>query len=192
MTTPSTAAGQPPAEDDPESKLYQEAEPLVRTAGVSAALKIAALKGFFEGEKHKASKSQKDHGERSRDREYERQREREREREFSRFTSDFPEKKGYVPNVTIEYVDDHGRILNTKEAFRYMSHKFHGRGSGRKKTERRIKKLQDEHFLKKSSSTDTPLNTLAMLQAKQKSSQAPYIMLSGGASSVLAPDISKK
>ena len=26
-----------------------------------------------------------------------------------------------------------------------MSHKFHGRGSGRKKTEKRMKKLRDEH-----------------------------------------------
>ena len=26
-----------------------------------------------------------------------------------------------------------------------MSHKFHGRGSGKKKQERRIKKIQDEH-----------------------------------------------
>lgn len=26
-----------------------------------------------------------------------------------------------------------------------MSHKFHGRGSGKKKTEKRMKKLQEEH-----------------------------------------------
>lgn len=31
------------------------------------------------------------------------------------------------------------------QAFRYMSHKFHGRGSGKKKTEKRMKKLQEEH-----------------------------------------------
>ncbi len=68
-------------------------------------------------------------------------------RELSRFgrESAFPEKKSYVPNVRIEYVDDSGRVLNTKEAFRYMSHKFHGRGSGRKKLEKRLKKYQDEH-----------------------------------------------
>ena len=30
------------------------------------------------------------------------------------------------------------------KAFRHMSHKFHGKGSGRKKTEKRVKKLQEE------------------------------------------------
>ena len=38
-------------------------------------------------------------------------------RELSRFgrESSFVEKKGYTPDVHIEYVDDHGRLLNTKE-----------------------------------------------------------------------------
>lgn len=36
-------------------------------------------------------------------------------------------------------------ILICLQAFRYMSHKFHGRGSGKKKTEKRMKKLQEEH-----------------------------------------------
>ena len=65
----------------------------------------------------------------------------------------------------MEYVDDFGRMLDPKEvvkiqqhqlymplllllfcykAFRHMSHKFHGKGSGRKKTEKRVKKLQEE------------------------------------------------
>ena len=34
------------------------------------------------------------------------------------------------------------------QAFRHLSHKFHGRGSGKKKTERRLKKLQEEHVSK--------------------------------------------
>ena len=41
-------------------------------------------------------------------------------------------------------------------------------------------------FLNKSSSVDTPLNTLNVLQAKQKASQTPYLLLSGGAQSMLA------
>ena len=38
-------------------------------------------------------------------------------RELSRYDRDsaFPEKKEYRPNVRIEYVDDDGRLLNTKE-----------------------------------------------------------------------------
>ena len=71
-------------------------------------------------------------------------------------------------------MDDKGRLLDTKEvsqmfvclfvylfvclfvclfnciisffpqAFRFMSHKFHGRGSGRKKMEKRLKKIKEE------------------------------------------------
>ena len=38
-------------------------------------------------------------------------------RELSRYDRDasFPEKKGYKPVVKIEYVDDSGRLLNSKE-----------------------------------------------------------------------------
>ncbi|KAF4420005.1 U4 tri-snRNP-associated snu66 [Fusarium acutatum] len=51
---------------------------------------------------------------------------------------------GYKPNVDIKYTDDHGRSLDHKEAFKYMSHKFHGKGSGKGKTEKRLKKIEDE------------------------------------------------
>lgn len=34
--------------------------------------------------------------------------------------------KGYTPSVDIKYHDEDGRELNQKEAFRQMSHKFHG------------------------------------------------------------------
>jgi hypothetical protein len=34
--------------------------------------------------------------------------------------------------------------MNEKEAFRHLSHRFHGKGSGKKKTEKRAKKLIEE------------------------------------------------
>ncbi len=34
--------------------------------------------------------------------------------------------------------------MNAKEAFRYLSHRFHGKGSGKKKTEKRMKKMEEE------------------------------------------------
>ena len=30
----------------------------------------------------------------------------------------FQEKSGYTPNIKLEYIDDSGRLLNAKEAFR--------------------------------------------------------------------------
>lgn len=52
---------------------------------------------------------------------------------FNGPTQDFKEKDGFRPNVKLEYIDDDGHILSEKEAFRYLSHKFHGKGPGKNK-----------------------------------------------------------
>ena len=51
---------------------------------------------------------------------------------------------GYKPSVNLQYTDDHGRTLDQKEAFKHLSHQFHGKGSGKGKTEKRLKKIDDE------------------------------------------------
>lgn len=50
----------------------------------------------------------------------------------------------YKPDVQLKYVDDHGRLMNQKEAFKHLSHQFHGKGSGKQKTEKQLKKIEDE------------------------------------------------
>ncbi|KAG2469462.1 U4/U6.U5 tri-snRNP-associated protein 1 [Polypterus senegalus] len=114
-----------------------------------------------------------------------------RREEYRGFTQEFKEKESYKPDVKIEYVDDTGRKLTPKEAFRQLSHRFHGKGSGKMKTERRMKKLEEEALLKKMSSSDTPLGTVALLQEKQKSQKTPYIVLSGSGKSMNANTITK-
>uniref|UniRef100_A0A673IF04 U4/U6.U5 tri-snRNP-associated protein 1-like n=1 Tax=Sinocyclocheilus rhinocerous TaxID=307959 RepID=A0A673IF04_9TELE len=109
-----------------------------------------------------------------------------RREEYRGFTQDFKEKDNYKPEIKIEYVDESGRKLTPKEAFRQLSHRFHGKGSGKMKTERRMKKLEEEALLKKMSSSDTPLGTVALLQEKQKSQKTPYIVLSGSGKSMNA------
>jgi U4/U6.U5 tri-snRNP-associated protein 1 len=41
-----------------------------------------------------------------------------RRERYSGPTSEFKEKDGYKPNVKLDYIDDDGRVLNAKEAFR--------------------------------------------------------------------------
>lgn len=94
-------------------------------------------------------------------------------------TTDFKDKDGYRPDVKLEYVDDEGRKLNAKEAFRYLSHKFHGKGSGKNKTEKRMKKWNEELLMKHMSSSDTPLQTLERQREKQRQLGAAYLVLSG-------------
>ena len=93
---------------------------------------------------------------------------------------EFDEKKDYKPQINLQYVDEHGRNQTPKEAFRKLSHRFHGKTSGKMKLEKRMKKHREEDAMKYMNSTDTPLNTVAMMQKKQKSESTPYIVLSGG------------
>ncbi|KAJ8347707.1 hypothetical protein SKAU_G00262960 [Synaphobranchus kaupii] len=100
-----------------------------------------------------------------------------RREEYRGFTQEFKEKESYKPDVKIEYVDESGRKLTPKEAFRQLSHRFHGKGSGKMKTEKRMKKLEEEG--------------VALLQEKQKSQKTPYIVLSGSGKSMNANTITK-
>ncbi|KAI4148574.1 MAG: hypothetical protein LQ340_005039 [Diploschistes diacapsis] len=50
----------------------------------------------------------------------------------------------YKPDVQLNYIDDYGRHMNPKEAFKHLSHQFHGKGSGKQKTEKLIKKIDEE------------------------------------------------
>lgn len=52
--------------------------------------------------------------------------------------------KEYKPNVELKYIDEYGRRMNEKEAFKHLSHQFHGKGSGKQKTEKMLKKIEDE------------------------------------------------
>jgi U4/U6.U5 tri-snRNP-associated protein 1 len=52
--------------------------------------------------------------------------------------------KEYTPNIELKYVDEHGRQMNQKEAFKQLSHQFHGKGSGNTKTKKHLDKVDAE------------------------------------------------
>jgi len=156
---------------------------------MGAALKMALQKGYLDTEEKKVKSTGLVHlkcknyniDDKSRDHEEDDRKRRggARDRGYQGPTSSFSEKKGYKPEVTLEYVDDTGRAMNAKEAFRFLSHKFHGKGSGKLKTEKRQRKVLEDKLMEKMSSTDTPLNTLTKLQNKTKELATPYLVLSG-------------
>ncbi|XP_014749544.1 PREDICTED: U4/U6.U5 tri-snRNP-associated protein 1 [Sturnus vulgaris] len=103
-------------------------------------------------------------------------------------TSEFCRTLGEIPTYGLAgNREEHDEIM----AFRQLSHRFHGKGSGKMKTERRMKKLDEEALLKKMSSSDTPLGTVALLQEKQRAQKTPYIVLSGSGKSMNANTITK-
>ncbi|KAI6089000.1 SART-1 protein [Hypoxylon rubiginosum] len=66
--------------------------------------------------------------------------------------------KGYKPNVELKYHDEYGRSLDQKEAFKHLSHQFHGKGSGKGKTDKRLKKIEDEKRRESQSMLDASQN----------------------------------
>ncbi|KAK8739182.1 hypothetical protein OTU49_003516 [Cherax quadricarinatus] len=152
--------------------------------GVANALKLALKKGYLE--KTNVTKSANAALQHLRavhysieDKAVDDDRGRGRGERYMGPVTEFKDKDSYKPDVKLEYVDDEGRKLNAKEAFRYLSHKFHGKGSGKNKTEKRMKKWNEELLMKHMSSSDTPLQTLERQREKQKQLGAAYLVLSG-------------
>ncbi|KAF9030981.1 SART-1 protein [Hymenopellis radicata] len=93
--------------------------------------------------------------------------------------------KNYKPDVNIVYYDEYGRALTPKEAWKALSHKFHGKGSGKMKTEKRLKRIAEEQRKEAMASGDTPLNmNKAFLQRQEKAGQAHFVLSVGNKGAV--------
>ncbi|CDO73714.1 hypothetical protein BN946_scf185015.g42 [Trametes cinnabarina] len=88
--------------------------------------------------------------------------------------------KNYKPDVNIVYHDEFGRELTPKEAWKALSHKFHGKGSGRAKTEKRLKKIAEERKKEAMASGDTPLSMNQAFQRRQEKTGQAHFVLSVG------------
>ena len=75
--------------------------------------------------------------------EYARWENKQRDQAESRYMSDVFSRE-YRPDVQLSYVDEFGRQMGPKEAFKQLSHQFHGKGSGKQKTEKHLKKIEEE------------------------------------------------
>ncbi|XP_077253263.1 SART-1 family [Tasmannia lanceolata] len=81
--------------------------------------------------------------------------------------------------IRIERTDEFGRIMTPKEAFRMISHKFHGKGPGKMKLEKRMKQYHEELKLKQMKASDTPSQSMERMREAQAHLQTPYLVLSG-------------
>ncbi|KAH6825411.1 SART-1 family [Perilla frutescens var. hirtella] len=87
--------------------------------------------------------------------------------------------EGGTKEIRIERTDEYGRILTPKEAFRLLSHKFHGKGPGKMKQEKRMRQYQEELKIKQMKNADTPSLSVARMREAQAKLKAPYLVLSG-------------
>ncbi|KAI0671743.1 SART-1 protein [Trametes maxima] len=88
--------------------------------------------------------------------------------------------RDYRPDVNIVYHDEFGRELTPKEAWKALSHKFHGKGSGKAKTEKRLKKIAEERKKEAMASGDTPLSMNQAFQKRQEKTGQAHFVLSVG------------
>jgi U4/U6.U5 tri-snRNP-associated protein 1 len=81
--------------------------------------------------------------------------------------------------IRIEYRDEFGRVITPKEAFRAMSHRFHGKPPGKNKQEKRLRRYLEDQRKNQMSATDTPLNTLDALKRTQKKNKSAFVVIDG-------------
>lgn len=89
------------------------------------------------------------------------------------------EEKFRNREILLDRVDEFGRTMTPKEAFRKLSHKFHGKGPGKTKQEKRMKQYEEEMKLKQMNSGDTPLLSMEKMREAQAKMHTPYIVISG-------------
>lgn len=78
-------------------------------------------------------------------------------------------------DIRIERTDEFGRNLTEKEAYKRFCHTFHGKKSGARKQEKRIRKYKREQKLEQ----DTSSLFAERMKETQARLQTPYIVLSG-------------
>lgn len=172
----------PESSSNPSASVLGEEPDTSRS--LAATLKLAAAKGYIDKDsKRKAAvvlNSAKKAKLEARSYTIEEKREDRRDHRRANHIHEVKEPD-YKPEINLEYTDDAGRKLETpKEAFRYLCHKFHGKGPGKNKIDKRLRKQELESKLKKALSTDTPLSSASLMISKQKELKTPYIVLSKG------------
>lgn len=86
--------------------------------------------------------------------------------------------RDYKPVINLEYRDEFGRVLNTKEAYKQLSYKFHGKQPGKLKTEKRLRKIAEEMQVQRAENAS--LKSVETLMERQKEAGSAHLLLSVG------------
>ncbi|CAI5497418.1 unnamed protein product, partial [Closterium sp. Naga37s-1] len=81
--------------------------------------------------------------------------------------------------VRIDRIDEFGRVMTPKEAFRKLSHAFHGKGPGKMKQEKRMRAYEEDLKRKGMAAGDTPMHSVERLREVQAQTQSPYVVITG-------------
>ena len=88
--------------------------------------------------------------------------------------------RNYKPDVEIKYHDEFGRELEAREAWKQLSHVFHGKKPGAKKQEKRLRKIAEEQKKARMAAGDTPTGMIRAFQSRAERSGQAHMVLSVG------------
>lgn len=132
-----------------ENKEFMGEEPMANR-GAAAALQLAKQRGLLKEEVSQAGRSQD-----------------------GTYHYDDP-----APNISLVYLDEFGRPMKPKEAFRQLSHVFHGRPPGPVKQEKKLKQFREEQRRGRIL-YGSRKSTLDNFVKKQKKQGEAYVVLDG-------------
>ncbi|XP_049849690.1 U4/U6.U5 tri-snRNP-associated protein 1-like [Schistocerca gregaria] len=91
-------------------------------------------------------------------------------------TGPVSEKDG-VFNINIEHLDEWGRKMTTKEAYRKFCSQWSGKVSGMNKQDKKIRKMKEQIRMEKMMSNSGIISKLNPIQRAQKTAHAPFVVL---------------
>ncbi|CEH15659.1 U4/U6.U5 snRNP associated protein [Ceraceosorus bombacis] len=106
--------------------------------------------------------------------------------------------RDYKPDIKIEYHDEHGRVLGTREAWKNLSHTFHGKMPGKKRQELNLKRIEEERKREKMTAGDTPTGMSGAFAARAERAGQAHMVIGVGSRNnapqeleLLGPNIAK-
>ncbi|OAF71614.1 hypothetical protein A3Q56_00588 [Intoshia linei] len=150
--------------------------------GAGKTLRLAAQKGYLDKTKlYNASTGSMKYLEAKNfsieTKRYEETGNRRNSERYGAVSYDFRELNKYKPTFNLTYFNEHGMEMDSKEAFRYLSHKFHGKGSGVRKIQKRTKKRKESLMMQNSVASDEAFEKSKKLSNIQKQKKSPFLML---------------
>lgn len=153
---------------------------------LAATLRLAAAKGYLDKDTKRKPIVVVNSAKRAKleTRSYTIEEKREERRDYrhrSQQLHEVKEPEDYKPEINLEYTDDSGRKLETpKEQFKQLCYKFHGKGPGKNKIDKRLRKQELESKAKSVLATNIPPTSAALMLSKQKELKSPFVILSKG------------
>lgn len=79
-------------------------------------------------------------------------------------------------DIKLEYYDDFGNKLSSKEAYKELSRRFHGKKAGKSRVEKMMKKRELADKVEKAAASESVI--VANLRKQQQEAGTPYVLLS--------------